>query len=47
MKKPINPTRLPFLHADPNLLRLILLLVSLSLAVLVGGAPETGGGLPG
>jgi hypothetical protein len=47
MKTLFNSTRLPLLQADPNLLRLIFLLVSLSLAVLVGGAPEAGGGLQG
>ena len=47
MKNMLNPIRLSALQVDANLLRLIILLVSLSLAVLVGGAPESGGGLQG
>jgi hypothetical protein len=47
MKNLFNPIRLSALQVDSNLLRLLILLVTLSLAVLVGGAPESGGGLQG
>jgi hypothetical protein len=47
MKTLFHSTRVHLLQADPNLLRLIILLVSLSLAVLAGGAPESGGGVQG
>jgi len=39
--------RIAKLQADPNLLRLVLLIVSLSLSLLIGGAPEGGGGFTG
>ncbi len=47
MKNLFNLNRLFHRHVDANLMRLIILVVTLALTVLVGGAPEAGGGLQG